>query len=136
MSLTQPQKERAWSSLLAQHPCTTEVVHRWDNGWTIQRLTTDDDIRRVGKMMHNCWQNDEATVIPSVFQELDDETLEQMEFIPSRHHTINDEHGLPQVAFFSQPSYLVGGPQGPRQQSPTAAEHQMLWEFKHQEREA
>jgi hypothetical protein len=84
---TLPQQLRRWqdlnASLSQKQAPQNEVVHQFPNGWTVQKLNTGLDVNRAGTMMRNCWQGRGFN-----------------DTVSGQHRTLNDEHGIPRVAFF------------------------------------
>jgi hypothetical protein len=89
-TMTLPQEIREWEDLnksfSQKYQPQSQVVHQFDDGWTVQHHPNKLDINRVGQMMHNCWQSTDGK-FPTSLQ-------------GTRYMALHDPHGIPRAAFF------------------------------------
>jgi hypothetical protein len=91
---TFPQKQRKWDKLNQQFPDRSKVIYTTPEGYTINHLSTYGDIARTGLMLHNCWRGHASFSDPS---------REINPWAKIQRHSLNDQFGHPQVAFFVAP---------------------------------
>lgn len=94
-SITLPQEKRAWENLKQQWPSSSQIVHTFPNGYTIQDHPVKRDTWRVGRSMRNCWQP--MGDIPADHPEASRSTVSSM---GTRAMSLHDEHDIPRVAFY------------------------------------
>lgn len=86
---TNPQQMRKWEQLQQEYPSTSQVAYQWPDNWTMQYHPGVADIKRIGNMMHNCWQKGSQGE-------------------NHMHYSLHDPTGLPQVAITRIPTRKFG----------------------------
>jgi hypothetical protein len=88
---TPNQEYKRWQALnhaLSEaHRPKSEIIHQFDDGWTVQHHPTYLDVNRVGQFMRNCWQG----VTPEIYRRHHD--------IGEAYYALHDPHGMPRAAF-------------------------------------
>jgi hypothetical protein len=110
-------------------PDTSTTIHTWADGWTIRRLTTAEDMRREGRLVHTCL----ATAVDEPFDLGPDNDLilgPDHKLVNSHLHSLRDPDNYPRATFFYCPTdrtigELVGHSDQPIQ--PTYHERLREW---------